>query len=65
MLIFGERHLRRTLSRYTRHYNGRRPHLALQLQPPRCDQPVIDLTHERIKRRPVLGGLINQYERAA
>jgi hypothetical protein len=38
---------------------------ALQLRPPRSDRPVIDLTHERIKRRPVLGGLINEYERAA
>ena len=27
--------------------------------------PVADLTQERIKRRPVLGGLINEYERAA
>jgi transposase len=32
---------------------------------PRSDRPVIDLTHERIKRRPVLGGLITEYERAA
>jgi putative transposase len=65
MLIAGERHLRRTLGRYVRHYNGRRPHRALRLQPPRSDRPVIDLTQERIKRRPVLGGLINEYERAA
>jgi len=65
MLIFGERHLRRTLDQYARHYNGHRPHRALQLQPPRSDRPVVDLTHERIKRRPVLGGLINEYERAA
>jgi transposase InsO family protein len=65
MLIAGERHLRWTLQRYARHYNGRRPHRALQLQPPRSDRPVIDLTLERIKRRPVLGGLINEYERAA
>jgi putative transposase len=65
MLILGQRHLRRTLSEYARHYNGRRPHRALQLQPPRSDRPVIDLTHERIKRRPVLGGLITEYERAA
>jgi transposase InsO family protein len=56
MLFLGERHLRRTLGEYARHYNGRRPHRALQLQPPRSDRPVIDLTHERIKRRPVLGG---------
>ncbi|WP_211349076.1 integrase core domain-containing protein [Micromonospora pisi] len=65
MLILGEQHLRRTLDRYTHHYNRRRPHRALQLQPPRSDRPVVDLAHERIKRRPVLGGLINEYERAA
>jgi len=65
MLITGERHLRRTLDRYARHRNGRRPHRTLQLHPPRSDRPVIDLTLERIKRRPVLGGLINEYERAA
>ena len=65
MLILGERHLRRTIGDYARHYNGRRPHRALQLQPPRGDHPAVDLTHERIKRRPVLGGLINDYERAA
>jgi len=29
------------------------------------DHPVADLAKERIKRRPVLGGLINEYERAA
>ena len=27
--------------------------------------PVADLSRKRIKRRPVLGGLINEYERAA
>jgi hypothetical protein len=26
--------------------------------------PIIDLTGRRIKRRPVLGGLINEYEAA-
>jgi transposase InsO family protein len=65
MLIANEQHLRRTLHAYARHYNGRRPHRALQLQPPRSDRPVIDLTLERVKRRQVLGGLINEYERAA
>lgn len=52
MLIFGERHLRRALTQYARHYNGRRPHRALQLPPPRCDRPVVDLTHERINADP-------------
>jgi putative transposase len=65
MLILGERHLRRTLDEYARHYNGRRPHRSLDLRPPRSDRPAIDLTHHQVKRRPVLGGLITEYERAA
>jgi len=65
MLIFGERHLRLVLAQYAAHYNGRRPHRSRQLRPPRPDHPVADLSQEQIKRRPVLGGLINEYERAA
>jgi putative transposase len=65
MLIFGERHLRTILAEYETHYNGRRPHRSRQLRPPRPDHPVTDLFQEWIKRRPVLGGLINEYERAA
>jgi putative transposase len=65
MLIFGERHLRSVLAGYQAHYNGRRPHRSRQLRPPRPDHPVADLSQKRIKRRPVLGGLISEYERAA
>ena len=65
MLIFGERHLRTILAQYAARYNGRRPHRSLQLHPPRPDHPVADLSQERIKRWPVLGGLMNEYERAA
>jgi putative transposase len=65
MLIFGERHLQTILTEYESHYNGRRPHRSRQLRPPRPDHPVADLSRERIERRPVLGGLINEYERAA
>jgi putative transposase len=65
MLIFGERHLRAVLAEYEAHYNGRRPHRSRQLRPPRPDHPVADLSQERITRRTVLGGLINEYERAA
>ena len=65
MLIFGQRHLRTTLAEYATHYNGRRPHRSRQLRPPRPDNPPADLFQERIQRRPVLGGLINEYQRAA
>jgi putative transposase len=65
MLIFGQRHLLLILAEYEAHYNGRRPHRSLQLQPPRPDHPVADLSRKRIKRRPVLGGLISDYDRAA
>jgi transposase InsO family protein len=65
MLIFGQRHLREVLGEYARHYNRRRPHRTLEMQPPRSDRPPADRTHERIKRRPILGGLITECERAA
>jgi putative transposase len=65
MLIFGERHLRTILAQYEAHYNGRRPYRSRQLSPPRPDQPVADLSRKQVQRRPVLGGLINEYERAA
>jgi transposase InsO family protein len=65
MLIFGERHLRTILAQYQAHYNGRRPHRSRQLHPPRPDHPVADLSQKRIHRWPILGGLINEYERAA
>jgi putative transposase len=65
MLIFSERHLRRALATYAAHYNTQRPHRALQLRPPRPGSPVPDPVHGRIRRRPILGGLINHYEPAA
>jgi hypothetical protein len=65
MLIFGERHLRPVMAEYARHYNGRRPHRSRELRPPRPDHPVADLSQQRIRRRPVLSGLLNEYERAA
>src|SRR4051794_34309569 len=58
ILIFGERHLRTVLTQFSAHYNRRRPHRALQLQPPRPDLPTPNLDYQRIRRRPVLAGLI-------
>jgi putative transposase len=65
MLILGERHLRGVLAEYARHYNGHRPHQALQQQSPlRRPSEIADIT-ARIERREVLGGLISEYSRAA
>jgi transposase InsO family protein len=61
MLIVGERHLSRVLTEYTAHYNSHRPHRSLGQQPPNPPSQVIDLTAARVQRRPILGGLINEY----
>jgi transposase InsO family protein len=65
ILIFGERHLPSVLAEYSLHDNTRRPHRALQLRPPRSRHPAAGREHRRIRRRPILGGLINEYEPAA
>jgi putative transposase len=65
LLIYGERHLRRILAEYARHYNEHRPHQSREQRPPLHEhsQPV-DITG-RIKRGQVVHGLINEYRRAA
>jgi putative transposase len=66
MLIFGERHLRRVLAGYAVHYNTARPHRALRLPPPRPTSPVpARWSMAGSRRRPILGGLLNEYEVAA
>ena len=65
MLIFGERHLHRVLAGYAAHYNTARPHRALQLRPPRPTSPVPEPGYGKTRRRPILGGLICEYEMAA
>ncbi|WP_410600794.1 integrase core domain-containing protein [Amycolatopsis sp. lyj-90] len=65
MLILSERHLRAVLAEYVRHYNGRRPHRARELRPPQPTHPVADLNSQRVRRQRLLGGMINEYERAA
>ena len=65
LLIHRERHLRRVLAEYARHYNEHRPHQSREQRPPLHEpgQPV-DVT-ARITRRQVVHGLINEYHRAA
>lgn len=66
LLITGRRHLTAVMDEYVRHYNDHRPHQSLDQQPP---QPRLAQapapTGSTIRRRPILGGLINEYHRAA
>jgi putative transposase len=69
-LILGEAHLRAVLAEYQEHYNTARPHQGIgQRIPDSARHPprVIagDFRIPQIRRKPVLSGLINEYERAA
>jgi transposase InsO family protein len=70
VLILGERHLRAVLADYQAHYNTARPHQGIAQHTP-DDEPgapratVTDIGTAQIRRKPVLGGLINEYARAA
>ena len=70
VLILGEGHLRAVLAEYQVHYNTARPHQGIAQRVPYGEDDgshitVTDLDRERIHRKPVLGGLINEYARAA
>jgi transposase InsO family protein len=65
LLILNEHHLQAVLDRYVSHYNHRRPHQALQLAQPRPDRPIAESACTSIHRRPILGGLISEYEPTA
>ncbi|WP_258308816.1 integrase core domain-containing protein [Streptomyces sp. NWU339] len=68
MLIGGERHLRTVLDRYLAHYNGGRSHQGAGLSLRAPDDPNVipfPVRAGRARRKPVLGGLINEYEAAA
>jgi putative transposase len=45
LLIYGERHLRQTLTEYVRHYNEHRPHQSREQRPPLHEPgPAVDMT---------------------
>jgi putative transposase len=70
VLILGEAHLQTVLTEYQVHYNTARPHQGISQRVP-DDEPdapcatMTDVDSERIHRKPVLGGLINEYTHAA
>ncbi len=70
MLILGGRHLHAGLTGYQAHYNTARPHQGIAQRVPgdECNAPrapVTDIDPRQIHRKPVLGGLINEYTYAA
>jgi len=68
MLIFGRRHLEQVLAEYIDHYNGHRPHRALDQQapllpsiPPAGDHPA----PTQLRRSDAVFGLIHEYRLVA
>ena len=69
MLILGESHLLTVLAKYQAHYNMAR-HQGIAQRIPHGEHDgghlaAADLDRERIYRKPILGGLINEYSRAS
>ena len=70
VLILGETHLRAVLTDYQAHYNTARPHQGIAQRVPAGEHDahpatVTDIDTRQIRRKPILNGLINEYERAA
>jgi hypothetical protein len=64
VIVLGERHLRRILTRYTAYYHGARTHLALAKDAP-TPRRVQTATEGHVVAFPEVGGLHHRYERRA
>ncbi|MEE6263950.1 integrase core domain-containing protein [Plantactinospora sonchi] len=65
MLLYNERHARTVIDEYVDHFNNHRPHQGRQQRSPNHDPTVIIPTDKPVRRRQRLGGVINEYHRAA
>ena len=70
VLILGEAHLHAVLAEYQAHYNTAQPHQGIAQHVPADERDanratLTDVDPRQIRRKPVLGGLINEYTYAA
>ncbi|MER6145697.1 integrase core domain-containing protein [Streptomyces sparsogenes] len=61
LLNSGERQLRTVLTTHAEHYNAGRAHRSLDLRAPDDDPNIIPLPAATVRRKQILGGLLNEY----
>jgi hypothetical protein len=68
LLVLNHTHLMKVLDEYRSHYNHHRPHQSRAQRPPEIQAnppPIAGLAEHPVRRTPLLGGLINEYQHAA
>ena len=68
LLVVNQAHLAKVLAAYSVHYNRHRPHQSRAQRPPDLHADPPSLANPRrplYPRKPILGGMINEYESAA